>query len=272
MRPTSLTRQGLTEKPRQKTKPFARLQIAYSGINYERLFRLSPDEFLLSLHRYEGELKGKLAKTSSGALLDARFLRFEGARIEYFGALLRVMRLGLSGDWKEYASHLDFNDPALLPIDTYSRFLSRYTKAKAFERAFSDPVLKTSINQVTEARYAVAVETYKDPVVRSAQLHEILLNQFAEGDDGPFVCKGIESLMARFDRDCTDAPQRADIDERCRDCLANRNAPVRISSPSRVPGRGQRIPPTSSSTGPAGRQACRSGDTAIVAALRPKVS
>jgi acetyl esterase len=32
--------------------------------------------------------------------------------------------------------------------------------------------------------------------------------------------------MARFDRDCTDAPQRADIDERCRDCLANRNAPV----------------------------------------------
>ena len=215
-----------TGKAAAENEAFARLQVAYSRIDYDKLFRLSPEEFLLSLRRDEEALKGDLAQSSSPRPLDAGFLRFEGERIKYFGALLRVARLGLSDDWKEYASHLDFNDPTLLPIDTYSRFLSRYTKARAFERAASDPVLKTSINQVTEARYAVAVETYKDPVVRSAQLHEILLNQFAEGDDGPFGCKGIESLMARFDQDCTDAALRADVDKRYRDCLANRNAPL----------------------------------------------
>jgi acetyl esterase/lipase len=215
-----------TGKAAAENEAFARLQIAYSRIDYDRLFRLSPEEFLLSLRRHEEALRSELAQSSSRRPLDAGFLRFERERINYLGALLRVARLGLSGDWKEYASHLDFNDSTLLRIDTYSRFLSRYTKAKAFERAASDPVLKTSINQVTEARYAVAIETYKDPVVRNAQLHEILLNQFVEGDDGPFGCKGIESQMARFDRDCTDAALRADIDKRYRDCLANRNAPV----------------------------------------------
>lgn len=215
-----------TGKAAAENEAFARLQIIYSRIDYDRLFRSSPDEFLLSLHRHEEELKSDLAQSSSRVPLDASFLRFEGERIKYFGALLRVMRLGLSVDWKEYASQLDFNDPTLLSIDTYSRFLSRYTKAKAFERAASDPVLKTSINQATEARYAVAIETYKDPVVHNAQLHAILLNQFAEGDDGPFGCKGIESLMSRFDRDCTDPALRADIDKRYRECLANRNAPV----------------------------------------------
>jgi acetyl esterase/lipase len=209
-----------------ENEAFARLQITYSRVDYDRLFHLSPEEFLSSLHGHEEALNNDLAQSSSRHPLDARFLRFEGERIKYFGALLRVLRLGLSGDWKECASHLDFNDPTLLPIDTYSRFLSRYTKVKASERTASDSVLKTSANQVTQARYAIAVETYKDPVVRSAELHEILLNQFVEGDDGPFGCKGIASLMSRFDRDCTDPASRADIDKRYRDCLANRNAPV----------------------------------------------
>lgn len=215
-----------TGKAAAENEAFARLQIIYNRIDYDRLFRSSPEEFLLSLHRHEEELKSDLAQSSSRVPLDAGFLRFEGERIKYFGALLRVMRLGLSVDWKEYASQLDFNDSTLLSIDTYSRFLSRYTKAKAFERAASDPVLKTSINQATEARYAVAIETYKNPVVRDALLHEILLNQFAEGDDGPFGCKGIESLMSRFDQECTDPALRAEIDKRYRECLANRNAPV----------------------------------------------
>jgi len=213
-------------KAAAENEAFARLQIIYSRIDYDKLFQSSPEEFLSSLRRHEEELKGSLAQSSSSASLDASFLRFEGERIKYFGALLRVARLGLSADWKEYASHLDFNDPALLPIDTYSRFLSSYTRAKSFERVASDPALKTSINQWVEARYAVAVETYKDPAVRNAQLHAILLDQFVDGGDGPFGCKGIESLMSRFDRDTTDEALRADIDKRYRECLANRNAPV----------------------------------------------
>jgi acetyl esterase/lipase len=205
---------------------FARLQIIYSRIDYGKLFQPSPEEFLSALRQHQEELKSSLAQSSSGTSLDASFLRFEGERIKYFGALLRVARLGLSADWKEYASHLDFNDPTLLPIDTYSRFLSSYTRAKSFERVASDPVLKTSSNQATEARYAVAIETYKDPAVRNSQLHAILLDQFVNGGDGPFGCKGIETLISRFDRDSTDAALREDIDKRYRECLANRNAPV----------------------------------------------
>jgi acetyl esterase/lipase len=215
-----------TGKAAAENEAFARLQIIYNRIDYRSLFIQGPEAFLVALHRLEEELKNNLAQSSKGASLDASFLRFEGERIKYFDALLRVARLGLSGDWKEYASQLDFNDPTLLPIDTYSRFLSSYTRAKSFERVASDPVLKTSINQATEARYAVAIETYKDPVVRNAQLHAILLDQFVESGDGPFGCKGIESLMSRFDRDCTDAALREDIDKRYHECRANRNAPV----------------------------------------------
>jgi acetyl esterase/lipase len=214
-----------TGKAAAENEAFFRLQTIYSRIDYNGLFRQSPEGFLAALSRQQEALQADLAGPSSRPL-DAAFLRFEKARITYFGAMLRLMRLGLAGDWQEYASHLDLNDPTLLPIDTYSRFLSRYTQARASERAASDPVLKTSINQVTEARYAVALETYKDSVVRSVQLHEILRNQFVEGGDGPFGCKGIESLMSRFDRDCTDASLRTEIDKLYRDCLANRNAPV----------------------------------------------
>jgi acetyl esterase len=206
---------------------FARLQSYYSRIDYGKLFGSGPEEFLRSLGGHQEALEHVLSDYSSThPELDARFLRFERARILYFGALLRITRLGISGDLEQYVSNLDFNDPSLLPVDTYSRFLSRYTKIKGTERASSDPALKTSINLVTEARYAVAVETYKDPAIRSVQLDEILRNQFVEGDDGPFGCKGIEGLMARFDQDCADAALRADIDKLYRDCLAARNAPV----------------------------------------------
>ena len=103
-----------TGKASAENDAVARLQIAYSRIDYDKLFRLSPEEFLLSLRRDEEALKSGLAQSSSRRPLNAGFIRFEGERINYFGPLLRVTRLGLSGDWKEYASHLDFNDTTLL--------------------------------------------------------------------------------------------------------------------------------------------------------------
>ncbi|RPI24791.1 MAG: alpha/beta hydrolase [Acidobacteria bacterium] len=215
-----------TGKAAAENQVFASLQASYGRIDYDKLFQSGPDQFPLSLRGHQERLEKNLTQYSGRRKLDAGFLRFERERIKYFGALLRIMRLGLGGDWEEYASHLDFNDPTLLQIDTYSRFLSRYTKAKATQRLATDAALQKSINQVTEARYAVALETYKDPAIRSAQLHEILTNQFVEGGDGPFGCKGIESLMASFDRECRDADLRAEIDKRYRDCLAGRNAPV----------------------------------------------
>ncbi len=205
-----------------------KLLFIYRRIDYDKLYRFTnKEEFLVSLYRYEEELRSQLAQSSNRVPLHPNFLRFERERIKYFSALLRVERLGLSGDWEEYASQLDFNDPTLLPIDTYSGFLNNYTKAKAAELPASDPALKTSSNQATEARFAVAIATYKDPVVRNVELHAILVNQFALwGGDGPFGCKGIESVMSRFDRECTDPALRADVDKQYRECLAKRNAPV----------------------------------------------
>ena len=114
----------------------------YRRIDYDKLYRFTnTEEFLVSLYRYEDELRNQLAQSSSRVPLDASFLHFERERIKYFSPLLRVARLGLSGDWSEYASQLDFNDPALLPLDTYSGFLNNYNKAKAVELAASDPGL-----------------------------------------------------------------------------------------------------------------------------------
>ena len=153
-------------------------------------------------------------------------MRLEQERIRYFVALLRLSRLGLTPDWKTFASGLNFDDRSLLRLDTYARFLNRYVKAKAAERLRLDSGLQISVNQQTDARYAVVMDTFKDLQVRSAQLHDVMLNQFAEGDDGPFGCKGIEKTMARFDRDCTDDALRKDIDDRYRQCQGARNAPL----------------------------------------------
>jgi acetyl esterase/lipase len=76
----------------------------------------------------------------------------------------------------------------------------------------------------TEAQYAVAMESFTNPAVRNFQIHDILRMQFDEGDLGPFGYKGIEALMARFDRDCTDKALREDVDRSYRQGLEARKA------------------------------------------------
>ncbi len=203
------------------------LQARYDWIDYGRLAVLSPSDFLEAVRSYQKQLEKVLAdQTGDHTGITPWFQRMERARITYWGAMVRLARNGVRGDWAEYVSRLDFNDSSLLVINTYTGFLRQYLIARAAERIASDPLLKASINQQTEAQYAVAVETFTDPTVRNVQLHAIFMMQFAEGDIGPFGCKGIEALMTRFDRDCTDESLREDIDRRYRKCLAGRNAPI----------------------------------------------
>jgi acetyl esterase/lipase len=204
----------------------AQLSRHYDQVDYRQLFALDPagfEEGVASLEKRLAAALGEISQAHPG--MDPAILKLERARITYFGAVLRAARAGSSGDWS-FASRLDLDDPSLLGINTYQRFLGQYVKAKALQRAASSPALEASVNQLTEASYDVAAETFKDPAVRSARLYEILWNHFSEGDDGPFGCKGMEGVMARFDRDCTDPAAREDIDKRYRSCLEGRNAPV----------------------------------------------
>lgn len=205
----------------------ARLADRYGKIEYRRLFSSAPKQFEDLVLAQQKELESLLAESSaSHPELDAGFLRLERARIQYWGALLRVKRLGLSGNWGAFAAGLRFDDPSLLAVDTYSSFLFDYIKAKAAARLASDAMLRKSINQQTEARYAVVLESFADPTVRSFALFEVLHNHFGPDDDGPFGCKGIDDLMARFARDNKDPQQRAEIEREYRQCLEGRNAPV----------------------------------------------
>ena len=208
----------------------ALLQIQYHRIDYGQLFGSTPAELPAALRSQRATVEKQLADyAQSHAGLDADFARMESARITYWEAMLRIQKIELSGNWAEYASGLDFNDPSLLGVDTYDNFLRSYVRAKAKERIASDLALKTSINQQTEAQYAVAIATFTNPVVRNTQLYELLRIQFV-GDSnldwGPLGCKGVEGLMARFDRDCTDKARREDIDRLYRQCQDGRNAPV----------------------------------------------
>lgn len=205
----------------------ALLQVSYDRIDYRQLFGSDPGDFLASLRSQRMKLEKVLSDYArSHTELDPVFLRMEKARIIYWEAMFRIQRLELSGDWAENASKLDLNDPSLLGVDTYAGFLHWYVRARAKERMASDPALQASVNQQSEAQYAVAVETFTNPAVRNAQLYKILQIHFTEGDIGPFGCKGIEGLMARFDRDCTDKAFREDIDRLYRQCQDGRNAPL----------------------------------------------
>lgn len=207
-----------------------RLQVRYNQVDYGKLNASNPADFLESLRSHQKQLETVLSDYSrSHPGLNPDFQRRERARIAYWGAMCRMWRIGLTGDWAEYASGLDFNDPSLLDVDTYTGFLQWYVRTKAKERMASDPALKTSINQQTEAQYAVAIETFTNPTVRNALLYKILLIQFAGDpnmDWGPLGCKGVEGLMAGFDRDCTDKALREDIDRLYRECREGRNAPL----------------------------------------------
>jgi acetyl esterase len=206
------------------------LQGLYDRVDYSKLAALNDSEFLESIRSQQKQLEKLFSDyCRSHPGLQPGFQKLERARITYWGAEVRLWRMGLKGDWAEYASGLDFNNPSLLDIDTYSDFLHWYVMVRANERIASDPALKTSINQQTEAQYAVIVETFTNTVVRNALLHKILLIQFVgdpNEDWGPLGCKGVEKIMARFDRDCTDKALREDIDRLYRQCRDGRNAPL----------------------------------------------
>jgi acetyl esterase len=209
-----------------ENEALAQLSRHYDQADYRPLFARDPAGFEEGVASLEKSLAAALGEIETAhPALDPALVKLERARITYFGALLRAARAGTDGDWS-FASPLDLDDPSLIGINTYRRFLGQYVKAKALERAASDPALRASVNQLTEASYAVALATFKAPAVRSALLYDVLQNHFAEGGDGPFGCKAMESVMAHFDRDCTDPVARADIDERYRSCLAGRTAPV----------------------------------------------
>jgi acetyl esterase len=206
------------------------LQARYDRMDYGKFEAMSPAAFLEALRSQQKQLEKLLADYSrSHPGLERDFRKLERARITYWGARVRLWHMGLKGDWTEYASGLDFNDPSLLAIDTYSDFLHDYLSVKANERVASDPGLRTSINQQTEAQYAVALETFANPFLRDTMLYEILRIQFVGDPDqnrGPLGCKGVEGIMARFNRDCTDKALREDIDRLYRQCRDGRNAPL----------------------------------------------
>jgi acetyl esterase len=209
-----------------ENEALAQLSRHYDQIDYRPLFSRDAagfEEGVASLEKSLAAALGEIGKAHPG--LDPALLKLEQARITYFGAVLRAARAGAGGDWS-FASRLDLDDPGLIDLNTYRRFLGRYVKAKSRERAASSPALRASVNQLTEASYAVALDTFRTPAVRSALLHDILWNHFAEGEEGPFGCKAMEDVMARFDRDCTDPAARANIDGHYRSCLAGRTAPV----------------------------------------------
>jgi len=209
-----------------ENEALAQLSRHYDQIEYRPLFSRDAagfEEGVASIEKGLTAVLGEVARAHPG--VDPALLKHEQARVTYLGALLRAARAGAGGDWS-FASRLDLDDPGLIELDTYRRFLGRYVKAKARERALSSPAFRASVNQLTEASYAVALDTFRTPAVRSALLHDVLWNHFAEGEEGPFGCKAMDGVMARFDRDCTDPAARADIDGRYRACLAGRTAPV----------------------------------------------
>jgi len=211
------------------------LQAQYAQINYEQLFYGSDStQFVKLLQAQRMNLVKTLTDYARNhSNLDPEFQRLEMTRIVFWEASARIRRSEFykDGNWIDYISKLDFNvnDPNLLNIDTYYNFLHQYINAKANERITSDPVLKNSINQQTEARYSVIVGTITNIKVRNVLLYQVLRIHLAGNpnqENGPLGCKGIEGLMIRFDRDCTDKVFREEIDSLYHQCQKGRNAPI----------------------------------------------
>lgn len=208
------------------------IQAAYAAGNYGRLY-FAPgfDEFVRSERARLEQVLANLSGAHPG--LDRDFMAFERERVIYWEANARYLRTKYHGDgkWSTVLSKLDFdiNDTRLLDVDTYTLFLHRYIASKAGQRLAEEPALRASMNQQTEARYAVVIAASTNPEVRDFQLHDILHTHLAgdpDRDEGPLGSKGMDKVIAGFDRDCTDVVFRTEIDSLYRQWQDGRNAPV----------------------------------------------
>jgi acetyl esterase/lipase len=213
------------------------LQAQYAQINYGQLFYGSDStQFVALLQTQQMKLEKTLNDyTNIHPGLNSEFRKFEKARIIYWEASTRIKRSDSWGDrqWNlvDFTSKVDFNvnDPSLLGIDTYADFLNQYIKFEANQWIASDSALRASINQRTEAQYDVIIGTVTNQKIRNALLYHVLRIQLT-GDpameEGPLGCKGIEELMTRFNRDCTDKILSENINQLYHQCQEGRNAPI----------------------------------------------
>jgi acetyl esterase/lipase len=103
---------------------------------------------------------------------------------------------------------LDLNDPELFDLIEYKTFLNRYFFHKSEEALKSSPELRNRNYKSFRANMKVALDTFKDPMIRSEMMYPFMQNLMTD-----YNHKGIDDLIQAFKKNCTNQDYIAEIEK-----------------------------------------------------------
>lgn len=190
-------------------------------LDFEELFSLDEDSFLAKIESLEATYQQALDSFfNSHETINQKFAKFEQARIRYSWANIRLQypkrhqaavkqkAVTLSEDYNSYLSQLDFNALELWQLREYRNFLNNYLNIKAEETLETETSLQSMDNQLTNATYRIAMETFTNPTFKNYFLYSIMKKQIED-----YGIKNIDDLMKNFKKDCTNKKYRSEINE-----------------------------------------------------------
>jgi acetyl esterase/lipase len=139
-----------------------------------------------------------------------RFIRIQQVGIDYSraGLLLRYpnWHRQVTADknfqpterYYDFLKPLDFNNPELLSLDEYKKFLTVYLDLKAGEELKNRPELAQKGYRNARAKIAVSLKTFTNPTVRDEMIFEVMKPLVTD-----YNTKAIDDLLDLFRKNCT---------------------------------------------------------------------
>jgi acetyl esterase/lipase len=153
-------------------------------------------------------------------ITDEYFIKTQRAIMLYSWAdiLMRYpdWRRQVSGDagynpsehYYDFVDELDLNDPELFDLSEYKTFLNRYFFYKSEEALKSSPELRARNYKPFRANMQVALDIFKDPLVRNEMMYPFMKNLMKD-----YNHKGIDDLIQAFKKNCSNQDYIAEIEK-----------------------------------------------------------
>jgi len=179
--------------------------------SYRTLVAQEEEAFVVAWDSSWKVLSDPLEEHLAGHKVPDLVARVERGRIRYAWAEGRVRypflhwrevgadSMQVSERYRAYVAKLELNDRDLLPIEEYTSFLNAFIHEEARAALRQEPSLQSGDNRWTRAKYAVAMRVLNDEAVWNHVLHTILSEHLDR-----YGSKGLEELLGRFQKDCSD--------------------------------------------------------------------
>jgi len=191
------------------------------NINPRELYALERDEFIVKTDSIKTTLNNHFEEFfNSKDSINETFVKLEKAKLLYSWAnhrskylqwhkyLTKKDSVDLGEDYDSYLAELNLNDSNLIEVREYASFLKSYLDKLAPEEFKKDSTLKGIKHSYLIAKLRVIPNTFTDQKVKDYLLYSTMNDQIRYSG-----FKGIDSLIAEFNKNCSDAEYKSKFKE-----------------------------------------------------------